>query len=166
MTTSIWLMENGFFAVRDSTLDMQPDTATWQRIARYDEALHPVLHQKLSDNVKTAVWANGQLTIDSQVAIDSAWIQARQTELNTVTANKQADSSERAALLDLADAALTQIANDLTAIAQGKTAAQAATTLAQMRTIMLGMLDVQEHTVNRQQMIIKVERAIVRNGLG
>lgn len=83
MTTSLWLMDNGFFAVRDSAFDTQPDTANWTRLARYDETLHPVLHQRLSDNVKNAVWENGQLTIDGQAVIDSAWIAARQAELNT-----------------------------------------------------------------------------------
>lgn len=166
MTTTIWRMDNGFLAVRDSAYDTQPDTATWTPLAQYDEILHPVIHKKLSDNVKNATWdAQAQtLTINGAIEIDGVWIQARLAELNTASANKETDSSERAALLQIADNALLQIASDLTAIENGKTAAQTATTLAQMRTIILGMLDVQAHTVNRQDREIRVLRALVRSG--
>lgn len=83
MTTSLWLMDNGNFAVRDSIYDTQPDTATWTRLARYDETMYPVIHQKLCDNVKNATWNGTQLIIDGNVEIDGAWIVARQAELDT-----------------------------------------------------------------------------------
>jgi hypothetical protein len=103
MTTSLWLMDSGFLAVRDSAYDTQDDTATWQRIAVYDETAYPVIHQTLSDNVKNATWANGQLTINGQVVIDSAWIAARQAEI-TQAGNV---ASAKTGLLDKIDLAKT-----------------------------------------------------------
>jgi enamine deaminase RidA (YjgF/YER057c/UK114 family) len=166
MTTSLWLMDNGFFAVRDSAYDTQPDTTNWTRLARYDETLHPVPHQKLSDNVKNATWANGQLTIGGQVAIDSAWIAARQTELTQAVNNATEDTSARATLLQLAENALTQIAADRAAIASGKVALANAATFAAAKPIMNGMLDIEDNVCNRQERIIKALRALLRNGLG
>lgn len=119
-----------------------------------DRAARKVIDERIGGNV--------DITPDTptlESALDAAIV-----TLTTEQANRATDTRERATLLDLAAAALTQIDNDKTAIANGKTAAQAATTLAQMRTILLGMLDIQGHTVNRQESEIKALRALIRSG--
>lgn len=81
-----FLMDTGNFAAWGNDMDNQATPVNWQQIARYDESKYAAIHQQLSDAVKHAVWGNNQLTIEGQVIIDSAWIQARENELNTAQA--------------------------------------------------------------------------------
>lgn len=162
----LFLMDTGSFAVWDSDMDAQPDPVSWTRLARYNETEYPVLHQKLSDNVKNATWnaETRELTINGVVEVNSVWIDAAEAAITAAIADEQTDASERATLLQQAEAALNQIESDKAAVATGKTAAAAATTLAQMRQIVLGILDVKEHQLNREERVIKALRAIIRSG--
>lgn len=139
------------------------------RVARFDSNAYPIHYNRITNLVQFMRFTSGALVLEDPVlgtstVADSAWIAAREAEVAAKEAEKTADNDARVDLLIKADAALTQIANDLTAIANGKTAANAATTLAQFRTIILGMLDVQEHTCHREEKVIRVLRAGLRSG--
>lgn len=164
----LFLMDTGNLAVWDDfMMANQPDPANWTNIVTYDETAHPVLHQKLQDNVKRATWnaQTQELTINGVVEINAAWISAAEGAINTAVANKSTDASDRNTLLQQVATALNQLESDRAAVATGKTTATAATTLAQMRQVVLGMLDIKEHQLNREERVIRALRAIVRNGL-
>lgn len=144
-----FLMETGNFAVWGSDMGSEPDPVNWQRIARYNETLHPAIHQRLSDNVKNAVWSNGQLVINGQVVLDSAWIQARQAELDTAASNKATDANERAAMLAQVSDVITQLESD-------RANWNTLTTILLLRPVLFRML-----TAIIQ--ILKVQRAMLRD---
>lgn len=164
----LFVTETGNLAVWGFTFDDQIPPETWSLIATYDEYEHPVLHQKLSDNVKNAAWnpVTRQLVINGEVVLNATWITAAENAVNAAIQNRATDNSERAVLLQQAEAALTQIATDRAAIASGKTALATATTLAQVKQIVNGMLDIDDNMLQQQARIIRVLRALVRSGLG
>lgn len=140
-------------------------------VARFDAVAYPYEYAAINSSSKYIHFVDGTLVLDThpvyvrQVIADEAWILARKAEVEAAEAEKTDDNDARAHILQQSAAALIQIENDLTAITNGKTAATAATTLAHFRTIILGMLDVMEHTCNRQEGEIKVLRAMLRSGL-
>lgn len=140
-------------------------------VARFDAIAYPEKYAAINSNSKFIHFIDGALVLDThpvyvrQIVADEAWILARKAEVEAAEAEKVSDNDARAHILQQSAAALTQLENDLTAITNGKAAATAATTLAQFRTIILGMLDIQEHTCNRQQGEIKALRAMLRSGL-
>jgi hypothetical protein len=98
-------------------------------------------------------------TATLESALDNANAEITQSE-NVATE----DESERATLLSQYNAAITQIGNDQASIANGKTAMQGVPNSV-TRTVILGMLDVMEHIVNRDERELKALRAILRSGL-
>jgi hypothetical protein len=162
------LRPDGGLSVYPDAMDTLPLTVGDVQIVAYSEPTYAALHQQMSEASKLLTWnaVTRAVALDGQVIIDSAWIDARQTENNTAQQNQQTDTSERATLLQLAESALTQIANDRAAIVQGKIALANAATLAAVKPILDGMLDRMDNICNRQAMVIRVERAIVRSGSG
>lgn len=163
----IFVQDNNTIAVWGDMFNAEPDPANWTRIARYIESGYAALHQQMSEDTTLLSWnaTTQELSRNSVVIIDSAWIAARQAELTQAENVVTEDASERATLLSLYNAAMTQIGNDQTAITNGKTALVAATTLAQVKPIVDGMLTILEHIVNRDERELKALRAILRSGL-
>jgi hypothetical protein len=162
------LRVDGGISVYPDAMDTLPLTVGDVQIVAYSEPTYAALHQQMSEASKLLTWnaVTRAVALDGQVIIDSAWIDARQTENNTAQQNQQTDTSERATLLQLAESALTQIASDRAAIAQGKIALANAATFAAAKPIVNGMLDIEDNTLNRQEKLVKAVRAMLRNGLG
>lgn len=163
----IYAAPNG--TIRHIFTDTRPDSPDegTVRVVRFDIAAHSQAYNVISGMVKNVRHMNDSLVLllpsgDTATIVDSAWIAARNAEVDAHETEQTNDVTARTQLLLTAMNALTQIDADRTAIATGRTAAQNASTLAQMRQIMLGMLDVMDNTCQRQAGVIKALRAEVR----
>lgn len=92
----------------DSEVVATPDTNT-TLVVEFDAEAYDTERWHLSDNVAKLLWDGSNLLIDDQVYRDATWINARNTEIETVRNEVQADNTRIEELLASAGTAVSNI---------------------------------------------------------
>ena len=94
---SIYARQDGTIAhITDGIFAITPDANT-TIVIQFSIDAYPVEYQYIAANSKAALWDGTNLQIDGAVYLSSAWIAARQAELNTAQAETtQADNAKTA----------------------------------------------------------------------